>query len=687
MVGAPAARERRGGGAAVALRVALACAALLVVALLVAAPAQAQETSIVPPDWALKPADIRTGEPFRLLAITKKRSLKSWSIEDYNTFVQQEVAGDHGHEAIRAYGESFRVVASSSTVDARDNTGTNPEQAVGVPIYWLNGARVADDNADFYDGAWQNHADLRRTNGSTFTANQKLRMIVGTGSNNDGTKHASDVLGADFVRTGDPYDGEVLNDGRILGLNSRERLYALSPVFRAIDAGVPYVAGAAITSDAGADREYATGDEVRVAVTFSEAVTVSGSPQLALEIGSDTRQASYRVEESTDTVLVFGYTVTAADHDNDGIAITGGGLSGGAITKRDAVAVTANRAFHTVFGQPAHRVHSVPTVVSVDITSTPRSEGATYGLGETIEVTVTFSDPLVVDRTGGTPELALRLKITNNSQLDRTAAYLRTSGPALVFGYVVAAGDEAIGIVVRQDTLATGGATIRNALTGRDADLRYSVRRFPGRVDATLTPPASADATLAALSIDGMTLSPAFDPATREYTAAPRGAATSATVAATARDQRRHRGHRAGRRRRRHRRAPGEPGRRPDADHRRADRRGRHDDRDLRRYRGGGGLRHRRRRDRCRGGGRDLHRRPHRADGGDTDRVGRPRVHRPVDGDGHRSGDTHVRGRRGGGHVDGGGPGRPGGRAGRRRHRDAAGGNGLRGSAPRPRPR
>ncbi len=511
---------------------ALACAALLS-----AAPAPAQETSIVPSDWALKPADIRTGEPFRLLAITKKRSLKSWRIEDYNTFVQEEVAGNVGHEAIRAYGESFRVVASSSTVDARDNTGTNPEQALGVPIYWLNGARVADDNADFYDGAWQNHADLRKTNGSMFTANQKLRMIVGTGSNNDGTRHASDVPGADFVRTGDPYDGEVLNDGRILGLNSRERLYALSPVFRAIDAGVPYVAGAAITSDAGADREYATGDEVRVAVTFSEAVTASGSPQLALEIGSETRQAGYRAEESTDTVLVFGYTVTAADHDNDGITITGGGLSGGAITKQAAAAVTASRAFHTVFGQPAHRVHSVPTVVSVDITSTPRSAGDAYGLGEAIEVTVTFSDPLVVDRTGGTPELALRLKSGNRDEQDRTAAYLRTSGSALVFRYVVAAGDAADRIVVRQDTLATGGATIRNALTGRDADLvGNSWTRFPLRVDATLTPPASADATLAALSIDGMTLSPAFDPATREYTAAPQGAATSATVAAAASD-------------------------------------------------------------------------------------------------------------------------------------------------------
>ena len=38
--------------------------------------------------------------------------------------------------------------------DARlitDTTWTETDR--GVPIYWLNGARVADDYADFYDGS------------------------------------------------------------------------------------------------------------------------------------------------------------------------------------------------------------------------------------------------------------------------------------------------------------------------------------------------------------------------------------------------------------------------------------------------------------------------------------------------------------------------------------------------------
>ena len=52
--------------------------------------------------------------------------------------------------------------AAPKTDDARDNTGTT---GTGVPIYWLGGAKVADDNADFYDGAWDEEATGRRENG------------------------------------------------------------------------------------------------------------------------------------------------------------------------------------------------------------------------------------------------------------------------------------------------------------------------------------------------------------------------------------------------------------------------------------------------------------------------------------------------------------------------------------------
>ena len=46
----------------------------------------------------------------------------------------------------------FRVIASTSTVDARDNAGLT---GTGVPIYWLgSGNKVADNYADLLDGSW-----------------------------------------------------------------------------------------------------------------------------------------------------------------------------------------------------------------------------------------------------------------------------------------------------------------------------------------------------------------------------------------------------------------------------------------------------------------------------------------------------------------------------------------------------
>ena len=105
----------------------------------------------VPTDWALKPEGVEGGESFRLLFVTSTgRDATSTEIADYNTFVQTRAKA--GHSSITdAMGDQFKVVGSTSAVDARNNTGTD---GTGVAIHWLNGDKVADDYADFYDGSW-----------------------------------------------------------------------------------------------------------------------------------------------------------------------------------------------------------------------------------------------------------------------------------------------------------------------------------------------------------------------------------------------------------------------------------------------------------------------------------------------------------------------------------------------------
>ena len=99
----------------------------------------------VPDDWEPLPegVDWKHGDRFRLMFITSEaRGANSANIDDYNDFVQQAAAG--GHDAIQEYSSDFRVLASTLAIDAVDNTGTNwSEDDRGVPLYWLQGTRVA----------------------------------------------------------------------------------------------------------------------------------------------------------------------------------------------------------------------------------------------------------------------------------------------------------------------------------------------------------------------------------------------------------------------------------------------------------------------------------------------------------------------------------------------------------------
>lgn len=66
---------------------------------------------------------------------------------------------------------------------------------------------------------------------------------------------------------------------------------------------------------------YTPGQVLNFALTFSEAVNVTGSPRFALTIGANTRYATYSSGSGTAT-LTFSYTVQAGDIDNNGIVVS-----------------------------------------------------------------------------------------------------------------------------------------------------------------------------------------------------------------------------------------------------------------------------------------------------------------------------------------------------------------------------
>ena len=101
---------------------------------------------------------------------------------------------------------------------------------------------------------------------------------------------------------------------------------------------------------------YELGERVQVEVRFDRAVTATGSPQVALTIGTQTRHATFASWGGLS--LYFDYTVQERDRDEDGISIAANALvlNGGTIKSADgttdadlthwAEAAEGDRTFH-----------------------------------------------------------------------------------------------------------------------------------------------------------------------------------------------------------------------------------------------------------------------------------------------------------------------------------------------------
>jgi len=97
------------------------------------------------------PFGIGPGDPYRLVFVTDgTRDAISANILDYNAFVTAEATAV---PELNALGTIWTTIASTPSIDARDNTGTNPfVDGIGVPIYGLNGIKIADSNNDLWSG-------------------------------------------------------------------------------------------------------------------------------------------------------------------------------------------------------------------------------------------------------------------------------------------------------------------------------------------------------------------------------------------------------------------------------------------------------------------------------------------------------------------------------------------------------
>ena len=220
-----------------------------------------------------------------------------------------------------------------------------------------------------------------------------------------------------------------------------------------LQVGPAYVT--AITSSQSS--ELTTGQTVQLTLAMSQAVTVNttgGSPTLSL---SDGAAATYDAAASNPSAgnLVFDYTVGASDYTAD-LQVLAFNPNGATVT--DAHGVNADFSGAAQYDLAL----DVNAAIVTNLTASPSS--GEVDSGQQVTLTLTMSEAVTVNLTGGSPTLSLN----DGATATYDSAASNPSAGTLVFDYTVGATDETPSLQVSQVNL--NGATINDA-NGNAADL------------------------------------------------------------------------------------------------------------------------------------------------------------------------------------------------------------------------
>ena len=415
-----------------------------------------------------------------------------------------------------AYWESISQNAELTASDGLPGDGfgfavsiSNGGAVVGAPFATAKGNLLEGAAYDFGDlalfglgGGWQNESEAAGLYSADNVAGEhfgwSVSISVATSPNSeilsgvtivvgapDDTVNANGLQGAAFVFAysaaggavaapaqltssdgvaGDDFGISVAASGDTIAVGAEN---AAGGVLPAEGTAYTFATGAPIAVTTGdATGTYGAGTTIPIAVTFSDDVTVTGTPQLTLNDGAVGNYAG----GSGTTTLTFMYTVLVGDAaaDLDYASTAALSLNGGTITDvlSGLPATLTLPAPGTLDGLAAANIvidTPPPTVTKVYSTE---ATGA-YGTGTAIPIYVDFSDVVTVT---GTPEFAL------NAGGGAVAVYTGGSGTdELTFTYTVAAGQSAADLDYASTTaLSFNGGTIRSATSGLPATLTLS---------------------------------------------------------------------------------------------------------------------------------------------------------------------------------------------------------------------
>ncbi|KAG7385097.1 hypothetical protein PHYPSEUDO_001949 [Phytophthora pseudosyringae] len=239
-----------------------------------------------------------------------------------------------------------------------------------------------------------------------------------------------------------------------------------------IDTAIPTIDAMVGVTSGTSNGIYAPGDEIKILITFTKSVTVTGYPRLFLETGPIKRPAGYTSGSGSKT-LMFVYRVSAGDTAGSGflnyrndqaLSLNGGtitrSLVGSTGTAGASAVITltaatlsakslANNAQLTIDGLP-------PTVTRISVASAPST---TVTRGGEVVIGISFSALVTVDTTKGTPSLQMAVGDYNRQAVYKSG----NESQSLLFSYIVSLGDIALdGVNYRsRSALVLNGAAIR----------------------------------------------------------------------------------------------------------------------------------------------------------------------------------------------------------------------------------
>lgn len=291
----------------------------------------------------------------------------------------------------------------------------------------------------------------------TFTANFNLpvnvtgvpRIALTIGST---TRHATYVSGSGStaltfsytVQTGDvDADGITLtppinlpSGSAIKDLNATAATLTFTPPsLPNVRMGVPNITS--VTPPV--NGAYRAGHSLTFTANYSSPVTVTGVPQLAVVIGSSTRQATYLSGSGT-AALVFTYPVVAADRDTDGIvAVSPLGLNSGTIKGAGNIA--------------AALTFPLPDTRLVLVDNTPPSVGfslpsASSTVAGPVTYTATFTDPQGITGTLTAGQFVLNKTGTANGTVSLTGTTDTATTKAVTLAITGITGDGTLSLSV-----------------------------------------------------------------------------------------------------------------------------------------------------------------------------------------------------------------------------------------------